>query len=168
MRFAAIGNREITDAEFDYLKNIAAAIHEKLPNITIVSGGSKGSDTAFVEGFKEAGGRYEIYIPWRGFNGLYPDNRRIIMVSGEAIKEVKKYAPYVRKMATLKLLARNLNILFSKNMRSKVLFVVAFDKKDKGGTKFTRLVAEENGIPVFNIAEEGEEGRLMSFVDSLA
>jgi len=33
------------------------------------SGGSRGADSAFEKGCDLAGGRKEIYLPWRGFNG---------------------------------------------------------------------------------------------------
>lgn len=140
------------------------------------SGGAKGADTAFEAGvFND---KKDIYLPYRGFNyhssGLYHEPTK------EAIEWARKAHPYFDRMkpGTFAYLAhaRNAHQVLGQGCDVKSAFVVCWtpDGAEKaqqahsidvtGGTRTAIVIAELNGVPVFNLARPDALYRLQTYV----
>ena len=64
--YAGIGSRQTPVSTLDSMFDTA----RKLAKLgwTLRTGGATGADSAFLEGCKAAGGSYELWLPWKGFN----------------------------------------------------------------------------------------------------
>ena len=116
------------------------------------SGGSPGADSAFEKGCDLAGGRKEIYLPWRGFNGsdspLFetPDEATTIALRLHA-------GLRLRSWQARKLRARNVCQLLGQSLKEPSDIVIAWteDGVPSGGSATVLQLAEEHGIPAINI-----------------
>lgn len=149
MYYAGIGSRETPD---DVLKSfIRIAKYLAKEGYILRSGGAGGADLAFENGCDVEGGKKEIYLPWRCFNGSYSS---LILSNPKAFDIAAKYHPYWHNLkdGAKKLQARNSHQVLGKNLETPSSFIICWTKggKDIGGTAQAIRIARDNDIKVFN------------------
>lgn len=86
MIYTGIGSRETPPAILDEMTRLAT--HFDSLGYTLRSGGANGADSAFALGAS----KQEIYLPWCGFNGLWPDENNILVEDVEILREATEIA----------------------------------------------------------------------------
>ena len=115
-----------------------------------LAGGSPGADTAFEAGCGEGGGRKEIFLPWRGFNG---NKSPLCAPSDEAETIAALWHPSWSRCLrpARKLHARNVEQVFGIGLNAPVSFVLFWAEEGNGvvagGTR-TNVVAAEARVEV--------------------
>lgn len=116
------------------------------------SGGSPGADTAFEKGCDLAGGRKEIYLPWRGFN---QSESPLFATPSEAMTIALRVHPDLRKRSwrVRKLRTRNVCQLLGRSLNEPSDVVIAWTKGGvpSGGSATVLQLAQHHRIPSFNI-----------------
>ena len=119
------------------------------------SGGADGADSAFAGGAPT--GQRTVWLPWRGYSGHRgPDCRVLSAAAMEACMEIaaplhpawERCSPAVRKLH-----ARNAAVLLGEALDRPVDAVVCWTAggRTEGGTGMAIRIAEDRGIPVFNL-----------------
>ena len=145
MTYAGVGSRNTPPEVLKQMEELAKDLNAY--GYTLQSGGAKGADTAFEKG---AGNKKEIFY------------------ANDATDTTKAIAKEIHPMPSalseypVKLMARNTNQVFGKNLDTPVDFVLAYtpdgitDGKDRtiksGGTGQAIDYASRKGIPVINLA----------------
>ena len=150
MTYAGIGSRNTPQAELEAMTEAAKMLSEK--GYTLRSGGAKGADTAFEKGTNKK----EIFKV--GNNPLTTELKiaEEIHPRWEALKST-----YVKK-----LMARNTNQVFGKNLDTPVDFVLFYAEetnnplRPKGGTGQAVEMARRKGIPTINMADTNWKNQL--------
>lgn len=153
-RYGGIGSRAIDFATENLIESCGHWLaHE---GWTLVSGGAEGSDSAFYRG---AGGVAEVWRPEHAKKSIAFDMAEHYHPNWGAC------SPYVRKLH-----ARNVMIVLGETCDVPVSFVVCWTPKGKcvGGTAMGIKVANDHGIPVYNLGVEGTSFKgLQAFVSAL-
>ena len=116
------------------------------------SGGSPGADTAFEKGCDLAGGRKEIYLPWRGFNGsdspLFDTPAEAIAIAVQVHPGLSRRPWRVRKLRT-----RNVCQLLGLSLSEPSGLVIAWTKNGapSGGSATVLQLAGQREIPIINL-----------------
>lgn len=162
MKYAGIGSRETPLNVLSLMEVVAENLGSR--GWTLRTGGAPGADTAFFNGASlRSAHLIELYLPWDGFNGyrkaeLYPwiyvDNSP----SRAAFDVAKKYHPsykYLSRGAKL-LMARNSHQVLGPDLDDPVDCVICWTKGGKleGGTAQAIRIAEDHGIPIFNLGND--------------
>ena len=157
--YAGIGSRETPEPVLKLMFKIAAILAGK--GYTLRSGGAEGADTAFELGCVSAGGKKEIWLPWKGFNdhedtGLYPNPGHF----AKAESALSHWAKLTQ--GGKRLHARNVGQVFGSHLESPVDFVLCWTpdgaiSRDEctsktGGTATAIKLASDSNIPVINMA----------------
>lgn len=168
--YAGIGARETPEN----IQEILSQIAENLANQGYVlrSGGAPGSDSAFERGCDKASGQKEIFLPWKGFEGrtssLYlPWNipQNLVDIASKIYPAWDLVSQGVQKMH-----ARNVQQILGElpGVSEPSSFVICWTGRPRssiGGTVFGITLAEQRGIPVFNLYEEGALQRFRKFLN---
>jgi len=137
MFYAGIGSRETPSDILNIMKDLANVLSYE--GYTLRSGGAKGADTYFEFG---CNGGKEIFRP--------KDN-----IPDWAYQTVYKYHPRPMGMGgyAKRCHARNAQIVLGKDGDSPVGFVICWTKDGKatGGTGQAIRIAEDYGIPIYNL-----------------
>lgn len=173
--WTGVGSRE-TPADIAALMQSIAGGLTKVGGI-LRSGGAAGADSAFESGVRDPS-KKEIYLPYAGFQG----NRSRLFGNPtvEAIEWARKAHPYFDKMKpgsfAFMAHARNAHQVLGKDCNAKAAFVVcwtpdgaecaaqAHSTDVTGGTRTAIVIAELNGVPVFNLARPDALLRLQTYV----
>lgn len=120
------------------------------------SGGASGADQAFEDGVSEPDSM-EIYLPWRGFER----NRSLLYrVSDRVIELAEEYHPAWDELSEggKLMMGRNMYQILGNDLKTPSDFVVCWtsDGYATGGTGQAIRVAEDKGIPVFNLKNMDE------------
>ena len=162
--YAGIGSRSISEQESWVIRTWAAWL--KIKGYTLISGNAEGADIAFQEGSQSD---CFVMLPWTGFNeGKYNlDHSRGVMAVGDmpqGRQAVFQYHPNPSALSNgaLALQARNYyQVCGLEAFRCPpVDFVLCCADPDsrggvKGGTGQAVRIAQNLGIPVFNMRSEG-------------
>jgi len=154
--YAGIGSRDTPSEICEKMRNAAKAMAGM--GFILRSGGARGADSAFYQGYIEAGspkGMAEIYLPKHTFNGHYTDQPNFY---GPPTKEARQVAktihPNWANLGNLgrDFMARNAYQILGWNLKIPCEFVLCWtpDGKASGGTGQAIRHAEKLGIPVFN------------------
>jgi hypothetical protein len=164
--YAGIGSRETPQEHLYILRDAAKYLAER--GYTLRSGGADGSDFFCEKGCDLGGGKKEIYLPWRDFNGngsdLYPDNLSNFFKAKEI---AAKYHPAWSRLrdSVKKLMGRNTYQILGKNLDNPVDFVLCYcpieNGEWKGGTAQALRIAKDKGIKIINIFLEEHKKRIM-------
>lgn len=163
--YTGVGSRETPQEVMFTISELARDL--RLFGYVLRSGGAQGADTAFAEG---AGSESHIYTPWRGF------------VSGKAQLAAPTIDAY-RLAATVHpawsrlsggaraLHARNCHQVLGDDLKTPSDFLICWTAdgctsertrtKNTGGTATAIVLADRNGIPVFNLADPLAKDRLV-------
>ena len=153
LRYAGIGARATPAAVLADMTVMAGWLARTGWHLS--SGGADGADSAFAAG--APAGQRTIWLPWRGYNGHRgPDCRALSAAELAACIEIaaslhpawERCSPAVRKLH-----ARNAAVLLGETLDRPVDAVVAFTSEGRveGGTGMAIRIAEDRGIPVFNL-----------------
>jgi hypothetical protein len=119
---------------------------------TLRSGGAQGADSAFEKGVQNDLNK-EIYLPWQNFND---SNSPYCSIHPEAYEMAEHYHPAWDKCspAARKFHARNCYQILGYNLDTESQFVICWtpDAKFTGGTGQALRIADDRGIPIFNLA----------------
>lgn len=156
--YAGIGSRETPEPVLKLMFKIASILARK--GYTLRSGAAEGADTAFELGCVSAGGKKEIWLPWKGFNDhedtkLYPN-------PGHFAKAEASLSHWAKLTQGAKRLhARNVGQVFGMHLEEPVDFVLCWTPdgattRDEctsktGGTATAIKLASDNKIPVINM-----------------
>jgi len=144
-----IGHRDSPPDILEKIEQIAEFFAKK--GWTLRSGGADGIDSAGERGFDKAGGKKEIYLPWKGFN----ENKSQLQWSQENWKEASKHHDYWDglKMSVKQLHSRNMSIILGLDNKTPSDIVVAYtaDGKEVGGTATGLRCAVAHDILIFNL-----------------
>ena len=157
--YAGIGSRETPEPIQKLMFKIASILARK--GYTLRSGAAEGADTAFELGCVSAGGKKEIWLPWKGFNdhedtGLYPN-------PGHFAKAEIALEHWGRlSQGAKRLHARNVGQVLGANIETPVDFVLCWTPdgattrsectSKTGGTATAIKLASDSNIPVINLA----------------
>ncbi len=118
------------------------------------SGGSPGADMAFETGCDLAGGRKEIYLPWRRFND---SDSPLFTAPNEALAIARQFHPGLnrRNPGVQKLRTRNVCQILGPSLDDPSDLVIAWTEGGlvSGGTATVLQIAEERQIPAINLGE---------------
>lgn len=174
--YAGIGSRRTPEPMLSLMQNLATWLAEL--GYVLRSGAADGADSAFYEGctlaqVKEGDPKAEVWLPWEGFNdfkgkGCYPSETHY------ALAEEVHPAWERLTRGPRALHARNVGQVLGSDVNTPVSFVVCWTPdgcvddasrtRDTGGTATAIVLASRRGIPVFNLAREGELDRFVQFV----
>lgn len=168
--YAGIGSRKTPPEILKQMTFIASILNKT--GYILNSGGAPGADEAFEKG---AGKNTQIFVPWNGFQNkklIYPIHKKCYEIAAPLHPAWDKLSGPVRS-----LMARNTMQVLGKDLNEPVDFVLCwtpdavFTHKDRtsatGGTGLAISVADTNGIPVFNLADEFHHAFVMNFILNL-
>jgi len=149
--YAGIGSRETPNHILHQMERIAD--HLGYIGYTLRSGGAAGADTAFETG---CGNRpKQIYLPWRGFNGLTGIVGDTLSTWSKAreITLATHPAPHRLSAGAIKLHTRNVFQVLGSDLKTPVDFIVCWTKdgKDTGGTGQAMRIAAAHKIIIHNL-----------------
>lgn len=168
--YTGIGSRQTPDDTMAILRRLAgvlAATH------TLRSGAADGADTGFEQGADAVGGPKDIYLAWKGFNG---NPSPLFGVTAEALAMAAKVHPAWDRLSEgpQKLHARNCNQVLGHDLATPAEFVACWTpdgcesaktrNSKTGGTATAIVLAERNGVPVFNLKNPASRNRLVAFL----
>lgn len=168
--YTGIGSRETPTQVMEEMSRLALQL---APLLTLRSGGADGADTAFEKGCRAGHGPADIYLPWAGFNtspsGLHEVCTRALQMASTvhpAWENLNRGPQYLH--------GRNCYQVLGKTLDTPSEFVVCWTadgcesakqrRKTTGGTATAIVLAERNGIPVFNLANDESRRRLSSLL----
>lgn len=155
--YTGVGSRETPSDILAIMRELGEALVRA--GWVLRSGGSRGADTAFEQGAdigKPAGSapaHKQVFIPWEGFN----DSTSPLVGAMPAAREIAaRVHPAWRRLApsAQKLHARNVHQVLGPNLDTPSAFLIAWTEgaKQVGGTRTALVLAEENEVPIFNLA----------------
>lgn len=160
--YTGIGSRQTPPTVVPILSELAHKLAAR--GYTLRSGGAEGADSAFELGCDHAGGKKEIYLPWKGFNNnnsaFFLDYHLQSPQSLRAVEIATQFHPLKTgllwaKPAVLKLMARNSQQILGKEVKpqSKTSFVICWTPAGDptGGTRQALAIARHFAIPIFNL-----------------
>jgi len=157
--YAGVGSRETPEPIQKLMFKIAAILAKR--GYILRSGAADGADKAFELGCVSAGGKKEIWLPWKGFNdyedtGLYPNPGHFAKAE-VALSHWAKLTQGAKRLH-----ARNVGQVFGAHLEEPVDFVLCWTPdgattRDQcttktGGTATAIKLASDANIPVINIA----------------
>ena len=178
MWYTGIGSRKVPSDIVFQMESFAAKM--ALMNYTLRSGGADGSDVAFERGCDAQHGNKEIYLPWKGFNKNDSDLYDCYNKTHETMAKLV-YGPRWNEITdpVKRLMTRNtaqvvgldvIDVAYSE-------FVVCWTpdgcetskkrSRKTGGTGQAIALADELGIPVFNLANDSFDRKLKQYMHGI-
>lgn len=178
MIYAGIGSRNAPVDVLNLMKATAMLLAEE--GYILRSGGADGADTAFEEGCDRVGGKKEIFLPWKNFNGHESELYEVSNLALEFAEETYETAfpntwQYLKRPTKL-FMGRNMYQVLGYTLDVPVDFVVCWTpdgctsrstrKRKTGGTGQAIAFASELQIPVFNLQQKFGHDDLMNFLEN--
>jgi hypothetical protein len=170
-KYAGVGSRSTPPEILKVMDLFANAIAR---DSLLRTGAAEGADQAFEFGAVLGGGRVEIYLPWKGFNGR--NDGEIVNPGKDALELAEHYHPGWKhlKQGARKLMARNGYQVLGPNLYDPVEMVVCWtpdgslDGKGSkvGGTGQALRIADDYDIPVLNLQRPDHLSEIESFFES--
>lgn len=158
--YAGIGARDTPPLICSYMEQIGSWLAEE--GWILRSGGADGADRAFEKGCDLAGGRKEIFLPEKGYNGnsseLFTPPETAFQLIDEIWEDLKNRTPLVRA-----LFARNCLQILGSDLDSASRVVICWTRNGTavGGTGKAIQIAELYKIPVINLFDETQQNHLV-------
>ena len=171
--YTGVGSRETPVPILTVITTLAKVLAQR--GWVLRSGGAHGADSAFETGCDQAGGRKEIYLPWKGFNGNQSalflslprvgnfdsiagrmnDKRAVALAVQFHPLKTQLFVPSHKMRTVLKLMARNSQQILGESVseENKTGFVICCTPQGQpiGGTRQAIVLAHHFQIPVFNL-----------------
>jgi len=148
--YTGIGSRETPEDVCLLMSRIGRKLAEE--GWTLRSGHASGADLAFEQGADKK----EIFIPWSGFNGAYPDNKSYFLGTPEGQELAAQFHPaWHRCSSAARLLhGRNSHQILGVELDNPSDMVICWTPNGKrgGGTGQALRIAEHFGVPIFDLA----------------
>ncbi len=160
--YAGIGSRHTPVHVLEAMTTIASELGAA--GWRLRTGGAEGADSAFAAGAPD--GTTELWLPWRGYNGLHGRHCHVLDRTAAARAESivsKVHRGWHRlSQGSRKLHARNAAIIHGGSLADPVDAVVCWTPNGVpvGGTATGIHMAERARIPVLNLARLSGEGAL--------
>lgn len=155
-KYAGIGSRTTPPEILKVMDLFANAIAKES---LLRTGAAPGADQAFEFGAVMGGGRVEIYLPWKGFEGR--QDGTIVKPGEDAFAIAEHYHPGWKflKQGARKLMARNSYQILGPNLYDPVDMVICWTPdgsldgtgSKSGGTGQALRIAADYAIPVLNL-----------------
>lgn len=162
--YTGVGSRQTPLEVLALMTRIARALD--VQGYTLRSGGAAGADTAFAQG----AARHELYLPWPNFNNV----RDGIIVAGAAWAQAEALARTIHpawdrlSQGAAKLHTRNVFQVLGATLDQPSQFLIFWAPEQagevQGGTRTAVVLARQQGIPCFNLADPAARARLERFV----
>lgn len=170
--YCGIGARDTPEPILYKMRNAARAMAKM--GFILRSGGARGADTAFSEGYEQAGspeGLCEIYLPKYLFNGFSLESPQCFGPPTKAARDIAKtFHPNWPVLGDLgrDFMARNAYQILGFDLKTPCHFVLCWttDGKASGGTGQAIRHADSLGIPVFNFKTHTED-EISDFIFSI-
>ena len=167
--YTGVGARSTPNEMLDIIQNVASVLGKQ--GWVLRSGGADGADYAFETGCDAVQGSKKIYIPWDGFNGRHQDGQSVLTLDqgdrAGATAIVKDVHPAYGMLSrgALALHARNTYQVLGLHLDTPSHFLLCYAPVDKygvpkGGTRTSWVLAQECGIPCFNLYLEKDKERI--------
>lgn len=164
--YAGIGSRNTPKHILEDMTRVAG--HLEFCGFTLRSGGAYGADLAFEAGVQDPAHK-EIFLPWPGFNGI--KDSPYMGATPEARRMAADYHPNwdACSPAAKKFHARNSHQILGWNLNDPVDFVLCWTKfgEMRGGTSQALRIAQDFGVPIFNLFNENWEASFGTFLIQL-
>lgn len=143
---------------------------------TLRTGGADGADEAFALGAIEGQGDMEIFLPWRSYNGFdrrNPEDKAHVALwqpSSSALSMAGQFHPAWSGLSNGEkaLHGRNMHQILGVDVNNPDLsrFVVCWtpEASGSGGTGQAIRVAKHYGVPVFDLADESVQERMLAWM----
>lgn len=149
--YAGIGSRVASIDICNTIFNIGKYMAES--GWLLRSGGSDKCDSSFESGCDLAGGKKEIFLPWKGFNN---STSQLYKLTDEAYIKASKIHPAWDKcsLGAKKMHTRNVYQILGFDLHSPVDLVICWtpNGKEIGGTATALKLAKEYEIKIINLA----------------
>lgn len=171
--YAGIGSRDTPRDVLSRINKLAQRL--ALLGFTLRSGGAKGADLAFENGSIKNNGNEEIYLPYQYFNHNPSD---LYEITPQALSLAEKYHPNWSSVTekNRNYHARNSYQVLGFNLDSPSLFIACWTEDGceqqsqrtikTGGTGQAISIANDYGIPVFNLRNPDALSRMADFLKS--
>lgn len=157
--YAGIGSVSVPNDIFVLMRELGFYLAQD--GWTLRSGGAPGSDFAFETGCDEAGGKKEIYLPWKGFND---NGSSLFTPTEESMILAQKYHPNwgALNQGGQKLIARDGHQALGLDLKTPVKMVICYTKDGlaSGGTGQCMRIAADKNIPTFNLQIPEDRARI--------
>jgi len=177
--YTGIGSRKTPRDILEQMNEIAMLLADR--NWILRSGGAPGADTAFESGCSVVKGKKEIFLPWKNFNNnnsnLYNVSQTAEAVSCKIWNETFPDSwKHIRRPVQL-LMSRNVHQILGEKLKEPSSFVICWtpdgvETQQKrsgktGGTGQAIALANNIGIPVFNLFNAPALEKLFKFIEHL-
>ena len=161
--YAGIGSRKTPKDVLEDMKLIGKFLANN--GFCLRSGGAGGADQAFEAGCDEVNGEKEIFIPWKGFNGI---DGIVPSYNDEVYEEVSSLHPAWHRCSSgaRKLHCRNWYQVNGISNEEPSEFIVCWTPGGElvGGTAMAIRLAMKKNIPVVNLAKPNALKELMKII----
>lgn len=168
--YAGIGSRQTPTDVCQIMRNIVKSLS---PTWILRSGYADGADIAFAQEAIDSNSKFEMYIPWAGFNGAPKNDSRFIVpdFTPKLMALAEKFHPAWNKCSfgAKKLHARNGCQILGKDLKTPVSMVICWTPGGKGGggTGQAIRIASHLNIPIFDLAIKDKEHELENFIKQI-
>ena len=155
---AGIGSRKTPEPVLELMEAFGAEL--ATCGYILRSGACRGPDQAFERGCDSVGGDKRIYVPWKGYEGVYSEDLPRIQIgyTNEALEIAKKYHPNWDALSSggQTLMARNVHIILGKDLKTSAAFVLCWTQNGSGsgGTGQGIRIARDYMIPVYDMGHD--------------
>tara|TARA_R100001594_G_scaffold53735_1_gene87284 strand:+ start:19222 stop:19794 length:573 start_codon:yes stop_codon:yes gene_type:complete len=177
MFYTGIGSRETPEDTLDIMRRIGFTLAKY--GFTLRSGAAGGADEAFEYGCRQAEGKAQLFVPWAGFcSRESTEGIRKLIPTQPRFEEAKHFLldnniiPWFNNMkqGAQKLHARNYYQIKGVGDEPMSDFVIAYSELNRngeptGGTRTAILLAEQMGVPVFNLATQEGIDRCVPYLE---
>ena len=165
MVYTGIGARALPEEWYPTIRQYAMGFAKR--GYILRSGGAPGADSVWEEGSDLGGGQKEIYLPWPGFEGRKSQWTRPTQAALDMAAE--RCPSCVSRRGFHALQARNCHQVLGYDLANPIpsdllLAWTMRPETDRSGSMFAIHLARDYGVPVFNLAIEGEAARLVAWV----
>ncbi|MFW6022796.1 MAG: hypothetical protein ACOCQW_04695 [Halanaerobiaceae bacterium] len=177
--YAGIGSRKIPQDIADIMEELGFCLSRK--GFILRSGASPGSDTAFELGTIRAEGKFDIYLPWKGFGKREGDgyhNAENLPNYRKAKSLAVKYHPKFKRLSeeSKKLIIRDTYQILGYDLGTPCRFVICWTEdacvsdalrtEKTGGTGQAISIASDLMIPIYNIRIESHKEKVVNWIKS--
>lgn len=147
--YTGIGSRETPKDILSMFHHIGETLARD--HYILRSGGASGADSSFESGCLLGRGKSEIYLPWKWFNKSPSTLYKIPEAAFQLAKSIHPNWAQL-KLTVRRLHARNCLQILGLTLDEPSRFVVCWTPRGApvGGTRTAIVLAEKNGIPVYN------------------
>jgi hypothetical protein len=170
LNYAGIGSRETPEEILHLMFHIGQDLGAHGWNLR--SGYAGGADMAFFKGAESVDGKMEMFLPWAGFEHAPNDSRFISDEASQLHMELaEQFHPNWNacKPGAKKLHARNGSQVLGRNLDDPSDLVICWTVGGKGGggTGQAIRLANQFGVPVFDLAIPSRFEELVAYVETL-